>query len=431
MTLPDRCDVVVVGAGPAGATAAALLAQAGLHVVAVERERFPRFHIGESLLPSCLPVLARIGVDLDAGGYLLKRGAEFYDEALGAYSYFPFADALPGPPRHAYQVDRARFDADLLAAARGAGATIVEGVTVFGHRVDADGVEIDVAPTPAGPGPDEGRGDTNAPRPAVDRTAGQTIRVRYLVDASGRRGLLSRGGRDVVAIEGLGRAASFVHFDGIDPAVWTQLVARGDVKVLRIDDGWLWAIPLAGQRLSIGAVMRTAPIARDLVLAEVARSPLLSRLVAGATASPTRRIADYSYALPVFHAARQVAIGDASAFLDPVFSSGVAIALGAAAQMADRLMAALRAGTEADPTLMDEYRDRMYVAYRTFHTIAHRFYNSRMFDNLFFGEVPDPRMRAGLISLLGGDVWRDDNLFQRAVLAAGRGTFAAAPWTVP
>lgn len=427
----DVCDVVIVGAGPAGATAAALLAQAGFCVIAVERERFPRFHIGESLLPSCLPVLERIGVDLGAAGYLRKCGAEFYDEALGVYSYFPFADALPGPPRHAYQVERARFDSDLLAAARGAGATIVEGVTAFAHRVDAGGVEIDVAPTPAGPGPDEGRGDATVSRPAVDRTAGRTIRARYLVDASGRRGILSRGGRDTVSIDGLGRAASFVHFDGIDPGVWPELVARGDVKVLRIDDGWLWAIPLAGNRLSIGAVVRTAPIDRDLVLAEVARSPVLSRLVAGATASATRLIADYSYASQMPHAERQVAIGDASGFLDPVFSSGVAIALSAAEQMAERLVAAFQAGTEADPTLMDAHRERMYVAYRTFHAIAHRFYNSHMFDNLFSGEVPDPQMRAGLISLLGGDMWRDDNLFQRAVLAAGRSTFAAAPWTVP
>lgn len=429
--LPDRCDVIVVGAGPAGAAASALLAQAGVSVVAIERERFPRFHIGESLLPSCLPVLARIGVDLGAAGYLLKRGAEFYDEALGIYSYFPFEDALPGPPRHAYQVERARFDGDLVQAARDAGAQIFEGLTAFAHEIDADGVAIEVAPTPAGSGPDEGRTDTNTPRAAVDRTAGTTIRARYLVDASGRRGLLSRSGRDVVAIDGLGRAASFVHFDGIEADAWAELVRRGDVKVLRIDDGWLWAIPLAGRRLSIGAVVRTAPIDRDLVLAEVARSPLLSRLTAGATASATRRIGDYSYASEMSHATRCVAIGDASGFLDPIFSSGVAIALGSAEQMADRLVPALRAGTEADPTLMDAHRERMYVAYRTFHAIAHRFYNSRMFDNLFFGDVPDPQMRAGLISLLGGDVWRDDNLFQRAVLASGRSTIAAAPWSAP
>ncbi len=429
--LSNRCDVVVVGGGPAGATAAALLAAAGFAVVVVERERFPRFHIGESLLPSCLPVLARIGVDLGAAGYLRKHGAEFFDEAVGEYSYFPFADALPGPPRHAYQVERAPFDADLALAARRAGATIVGDVTAFAHRVDAHGVEIDVAATPPGTGPDEGHMATTVARAPVDRSAAHTIRARYLVDASGRHGLTSRGGRDTVSIEGLGRAASFAHFDGIEPAVWTEITARGDVKVLRIPDGWLWAIPLVGQRLSVGAVVRSSPIDRDLVLTEVARSPELSRLTAGASASATRRIADYSYAQRVPHGERFVAIGDAAGFLDPVFSSGVAIALGAAEHVAESLIPALRTNTEAHPDLMAAHRERMYVAYRTFHTIAHRFYNSRMFDNLFFGDVPDEQMRAGLISLLAGDMWRDDNLFQRAVLAVGRSTFATAPWSMP
>ncbi len=429
MTTVERFDVAVVGGGPAGTAAAALVAQAGWSVVVLERERFPRFHIGESLLPSCLPVLARVGLDLEKLGYLRKLGAEFHDEAIGETSYFPFADALPGPPRFAYQVERDRFDTDLADAARRSGATVREGVTVFEHAVGDDAVELRFAATPPGSGPDEGRSGSAELRPGPDRAAASVVRARYLVDASGRRGLLSRGGRDVLVIPGLGRAASFVHYDGLDDDAWAELAQRGDVKVLRIEDGWLWAIPLAGRRLSIGAVLRTSPIAEDRVLDEVDRSPLLSRLIRGARVSAPRRIADYSYASSSTHDARRVAIGDAAGFLDPVFSSGVAIALSAASTMAELLVSALARGTEADPLLMRPLSDRMNVAYRTFHAIAHRFYNSRMFDNLFFGDVPDAVMRSGFISLLGGDVWRDDNLFQTAVLGASRRTLAAMPWS--
>src|SRR5687767_11524595 len=108
--MSDRCDVVVVGAGPGGSAAACLLAARGLDVIVIEREQFPRFKIGESLLPGSLPVLTRMGIEPGGLGYLRKLGAEFLDEATGEHEYFPFADALPGPPRFAYQVERAHFD---------------------------------------------------------------------------------------------------------------------------------------------------------------------------------------------------------------------------------------------------------------------------------------------------------------------------------
>lgn len=431
MTTDARTDVVVVGAGPAGTAAACLLAQAGFAVTVLERERFPRFHIGESLLPSCMPVLDRMGVDLESAGHLRKLGAEFFDEAKDEYSYFPFADALPGPPSYAYQVERAAFDAELAQAARAAGATIHEGTTVLEHDTSGDHVRLLYAPTPDGVGPDEGRGEAGAVRPAPSGVATRGVRARYLVDAAGRRGLLSRRGRDVVSIAGLGRAAVFVHYDGIADDVWGELAARGEVKVLRIVDGWCWAIPLQPRRLSVGAVVRTAPVADERVLDEVARSPLLSRWTAGAVASAPRRIAEFSYASRSIHGARCVAIGDAAGFLDPIFSSGVAIALASAECMADTLIPALHGAVEGDPSLMAGLGRHMAVAYRTFHAIAHRFYNSRMFDNLFFGDVPDAVMRAGLISLLAGDVWRADNPFQAAVLASGRARLAEGPWFLP
>jgi len=398
----DRCDVAVVGAGPGGCAAACLLAQAGLRVTVIEREHFPRFKIGESLLPACVPVLARMGVELGGLGYLRKDGAEFLDEATGEHEYFPFADALPGPPRYAFQVERARFDRDLADAATRAGAELRFGTTARGFAIEADGVRLD---TDAG-----------------------SVHARYLVDAGGRRSLSSRGGRDVQNIEGLGRAAAFVHFDDLADEPWTELSMRGDIKVLRIPEGWLWVIPLAGRRLSVGAVMRSGVVGEDLALVQIAASPLLQRLTAGATVGARQRVADYSYACTNTHGPRRVAIGDAAGFLDPVFSSGVTIALTSATQMAELLLPALAEQREHDPELMSALSRASAVAYRSFHVIAHRFYNSRLLDNVFFAADPDPELRAGLISILAGDVWRDDNRFQRMMLAATRHELAALPW---
>jgi hypothetical protein len=427
------CDVVVAGAGPGGAIAGALLAAAGHDVVLVERERLPRFHIGESLLPATLPILARVGVDLEASGHLRKHGAEFFDEPRGDHSYFAFADARPGPPRFAYQVERARFDEQLVDAARRAGVAVTTATTIVGHQIDDDGIRLDLADTPPGPGPDEGHVTGADPRPAAGE-ATSSIRARYLVDASGRRSITARGGRDHLAIAGLGRAASFVHYDDIADEPWAQMSALGNVNVLRIDDGWMWAIPLASRRLSVGAVLRSGPVAQDIVLDHIAASPLLSRWTKGATRSPTRRIADYSFVRKTTSGPRWAAIGDAAGFLDPVFSSGVAIASAAAEALVQRLSPALRRGDEGSPAAVAGLREHMFVAYRTFHAIAHRFYNSRMFDNLFFGEVPDPAMRAGLISLLAGDMWSPDNPFAKAMLSAGHRALghgeSVLPWWV-
>lgn len=429
MSTANDFDVVVVGAGPAGASAATLLAKAGLRVGVFERERFPRFHIGESLLPSCLPVLAAMGIDLDAGGHLRKQGAEFHDERTGEYAYFAFADALPGLPPFAYQVDRAAFDEALAAAALRAGATLEFGATVLSHAIDEHGVELQIAATPAGPGPDEGHVRGEAVRGVAPREGARTVRARYLVDASGRRGLTSRGGREHDRVPGLGKAATFLHFDELGDAAWAELAPRGDVKVLRIPDGWIWVIPLAGRRLSIGFVSRAAALDETDVARELAGSPILTRLTAGARPSGLRMIADYSYVNRTPHGARFVAIGDAAGFLDPVFSSGVAIALSSAQSLASRVVAAFADDTVlASPTLMDPHRASLAVAYRTFHCFAHRFYNGRLVDNLLLGEAPDANMRAGLISILAGDIWRDDNRFQRAVLNATRSELPAMPW---
>jgi len=187
-------------------------------------------------------------------------------------------------------------------------------------------------------------------------------------------------------------------------------------------------IPLAGRRLSVGAVMRSGVVDEELALRQIAASPLLRRLTAGAQQGLRQRVADYSYACTDTHGPRRAAIGDAAGFLDPVFSSGVTIALTSAANLVDRLLPALAEGREADAELMAPLSRESAVAYRSFHMIAHRFYNSRLLDNVFFAGDPDPELRAGLISILAGDVWREDNRFQKMMLAATRRELTGVPW---
>jgi flavin-dependent dehydrogenase len=347
-------------------------------------------------------VLEKIDVDLGALGYLRKGGAEFFDEPSGEYKYYPFEDALPGPHRYAYQVERGEFDLDLARAAARFGADVRFSVEARSFTADDDGVVVECSDGP--------------------------VRARYLVDAAGRRGLLARTIGGMTNIGDLGRGASFVHYTELSAAAWEELAERGDVKVLRVPDGWIWVIPLQGPKVSVGVVLRKGKVYPELVLEHVAASPLLSRLTAGATPSELRVIGDYSYANTRSHGSRCVAIGDAAGFLDPIFSSGVAIGLASADKMCAHLVPALHEGREAEPELMAPLEPVLNVAYRTFHSIAHRFYNTALVDNVLFAGAPDPELRAGLISILGGDVWRTDNRFQQLMFASARYDLPDVPW---
>jgi flavin-dependent dehydrogenase len=394
-------DAIVIGAGPAGSAAANLLAQQGHAVVVLERDHFPRFHIGESLLPAELGVLARLGVDLEGSGFLRKRGAVFIDERNGRQTLFSFDEGLPGTPPYAHQVDRAQFDHALMQAAIARGAEVREGHAVVAVECSAAGVRV------------------------VASAGGRRSEVagRYLVDATGQQALLGRSARTIEAFRDFGRAAAFCRFAKLAPAIVRELEERCDIFIKIVDDGWMWVIPLAGGELSVGVVKARGKLEASVLEAEIAGSPLIQRMIAGAQQPrPIERIGNFSYRNTRSHGAGFVCIGDAACFLDPVFSSGVTLALVSAERMAELLSPALRDGRCGAPDLMQPLHDHMERAYQSFGRFIWRFYNSRIIDNILLAPHPvDQQFRRGVISLLAADVWRDDNPFQNMLLEARRG----------
>jgi flavin-dependent dehydrogenase len=385
-----RWDVIVVGAGPAGSTASALLAQQGFKVLVLEKDEFPRFHIGESLLPAACKVQNMLGVTPSAEIYNHKRGAQFISESTGRSNSFDFNEALPGPPRFAYQVERAKFDTVLRDRALAMGAHIRHGVRVAGVEIDEHEVRV--------------------------RTDKGVEHGRYFIDASGQDRLLATQQRAVEPFREFGKAASFMHFEGLSERTLREFQPHNDIRVMVLDDGWAWVIPLTHGRVSVGLVSRKKGLAKDAVRDYVAASPLLSRWVEGAHATTPRMIGNFSYRNNKPHGPRFSCVGDSAAFIDPVFSSGVSLAMLSAVEHVELLAPALIAGTEDSPTLMKPKEAEVQRAYDTFAALVYRFYNTRFVHNFILGAPSQGELRPGVTSVLAGDVLRNDNPFADMLL---------------
>ncbi|MEM9072988.1 MAG: NAD(P)/FAD-dependent oxidoreductase, partial [Myxococcota bacterium] len=391
----DTHDVIVIGAGPAGSTTAGLLAKAGHRVTVVERATFPRPRVGESLLPVELPVFETLGFRPE-GSSFFKSGADFLDERTGDYGRFDFCDGLEGTSSHAYHVERPLFDQQLAERAEALGASFRFGVRAT--RVDIH--------------------DDNA---TVTLDSGDVLTGRYVVDATGRDRLLCRQHRSFERIEGLGNAAVWTHFNGLGDEAIEELSVSGNITVLVLEKGWGWVVPLPNGRLSTGFVSKEQGVVRkEWWEAQYAASPMLQRLTRGATREPLEIVGDYSFKNTQPYGARFGCVGDSSAFLDPVFSSGVAFAMAGAEFLVDLLSPALAKGREAEPELLAPLGAKMKHAYDVFGALIHSFYHTNLVRNIFFYDDPDPVLRSGFISVLAGDIWRDDNAFQNMLLRSAR-----------
>ncbi|EFL13279.1 tryptophan 7-halogenase [Streptomyces sp. C] len=360
---PVETDVLVVGGGPAGATAAGLLARQGFGVALLEKARFPRYHIGESLLPSLLPLLDLLGAReaVERRGFVRKSGA-YYD--WGGQEWALRFDGLdPGAP-YSFQVVRADFDQVLLDHARDQGVLVHEETAV--GAVDFE----------------EGRARAAAWTTAGGRR-GRTG-FRHLVDASGRAGLLTaRQLRTRRFHDAFRNVATWGYWRGAHPA---PDVPEGAIRLHSLPDhGWFWAIPLHDGTLSVGLVTDRHSFARgrqalggtDALYADrLAHTPGLARLLTGAERVTGLRVeSDYSYVADRFCGPGWYAAGDAACFLDPLLSTGVHLGMHSGTLAAASIAAALRQDVgeaEAEAFYQGAYRhayERLLVLVGAFYDI--------------------------------------------------------------
>ncbi len=388
-------DVIVAGGGPAGSAAATLLAQQGHSVLLLEKGRHPRFHIGESMLPYSEPVIRRLGLDWSEGG-VFKAGAVFIDERTDQEMFF----RLSGNEQRAYQVERAEFDLRLFDNAA------VHGVDT---RTDSTVTEVEYGP-----------------RAVRVATEGHHFQARYLIDATGRSALMGRRARNLQRIETLGRFALYSHFGSLKGPLADELYSSGNIWILMVDIGWLWVIPLPRRQASIGLVVRhKKPPGVDqetLFRRYLAASPRITGLLRGTKQLwPVRSEANFSYLNRRRYGQRYISIGDAAGFLDPVFSSGVFLALTGAARAADRIHQGLVAGHEGDPDLHRQDEEAHSIGFNTMYAFVERFYQSDLIHNVFFEAHRDAVIKRAISELLAGNLWSGDNPWQGTLL---RGRFA-------
>jgi flavin-dependent dehydrogenase len=380
-------DVAIIGGGPAGSTAATLLAQAGRRVIVCEREKFPRFHIGESLLPFSIQTFDRLGVreKLDRT-FLPKFGGEIMAPCGTRGMKFYFKDGYRSERDRAYQVTRSDFDKLLLDHSRENGAEVHEETEVKVVNFVADGVKIDIE-------------NSNSAR--------STIEARYLLDCSGRQTTLGSFFNLKKTYDHLQKFSVFAHYENID-----RLPGRDAtlIRMVRELDRWFWMIPLTDARTSVGVVMDTATfratkLAPQAALEKfIAEQPVMSeRMKSAVRVSPVYSAGDYSYRNKKLFGDRWLLAGDAAGFIDPVFSSGVFLAIMSAEKAADALDEVLR-DESLKPRLFKRYSRQVNYIMDIYLTFVNSWYRrSKEFLEVFLNPTDKMQIAAAVNAVLAGN----------------------------
>jgi flavin-dependent dehydrogenase len=387
-------EVVVIGGGPAGATAATLVAQGGRRVLVLERERFPRYHVGESLIPETFWVLERLGMlpQLRGGPFVEKHSVQFVTEQGRLSEPFYFADYKPHESSRTWQVSRAEFDTLMLDNARRHGAEVREGVRVLDVLFEA--------------------GRAVGVRAVDEQGVERTIRCEVVVDAAGQSGIIQDrlGLRQWDPV--LKKAAIWTYFkggvrdEGRDAGATLVMQTRGK-------QGWFWYIPLPDDVVSVGVVAPFDQLFKDragtdpetIFREQVDRCPgVQPRIAAAERVGPFRVAKEYSYRSRQVAGDGWVLVGDAFGFLDPLYSSGILLALTSGALAADAIVAALAAG-EPSAARLGCWGPGYVAGLDRMRKLVCAFY-----DGLNFGRFvrSHPEHKPLITDILIGDIFKDD-----------------------
>ncbi len=405
-------DVVVIGGGPAGSTVGARLAQLGHKVLVLEKEHHPRFHIGESLLPANLPLLEKLGVaDAVKAIGMEKWGAEFVSPWHERKSQtFKFGDAWDKSMPFSYQVRRSEFDEILIRNATRLGAEVIEGCRVK---------KVDFSPG----------GAAATVHAQHDDGRIEQWQARYVVDASGRDTLLGKQLEVKRRNRMHNSSALYAHFTGVIRHAGQD---EGNITIFWFEHGWFWLIPLADGCTSIGAVVwpyylksRCKPL-KEFFADTFALCPALAERLAHATQlSQVEATGNFSYACEHTHGPNYLLIGDAFTFIDPVFSSGVMLAMQGGFVAADTVDTCLRHPARVASALA-HFDSQVRLGPKEFSWFIYRVTNPAMRD-MFMEPSNVWRVKEALLSMLAGDIFGKTPIW-RSLAALKAIFYVASAW---
>ena len=393
----QKHDVVIIGAGPGGSTLAALLAKRGYDAAILEQDAYPKFKIGESLLPYSTDILRESGVfeTIDSGKYVRKYGAEFVDYREREAVYFEFVNGLDADHPFAFEVQRKDFDHDLLKHAVNCGAKLYQPEQVLAVHEGEHPIRV--------------------------KTDQRELHARYLVDATGRTAFLGNKLKVRKVNPDFNNVAVFSHFSGVKQKQGKQ---AGDITIgILPDHSWSWHIPFLNGHTSVGVVCnakhyKECRTPREYIETRLDCHPIFNDMMANSEVlQEPGTAANYSHSCDTFVGKRWMLIGDAATFLDPIFSSGVHISLTSAKLAAPALIAALENNADILSSAAGlAYEPALRKGIQRFRSLLNMFYTTEFVAGMKKA-VHREQVWKAFTSAVGGDMWNDKNsLFNLGVL---------------